>query len=104
MNFKDYKICHIYGQQMWHDQAIIIGNKEGLEQLKNMIDIALNENQSEEVFYPVDLAGYNLKIMCVEDDEKLEHLSLPYHDENYYTKSDDEISPENILKKSTRHK
>ena len=27
MNFKDYKICNIYGQQMWHDQAIIIGNK-----------------------------------------------------------------------------
>ncbi len=34
MDFKDYKICNIYGQQMWHDQAIIIGNKKRIRTIK----------------------------------------------------------------------
>lgn len=102
MNFKDYKICNIYGQQMWHNQAIIIGNKKGLEQLRDMIDVALTENQSEDIFYPTDFEGYELKIICLEDEKTLEHLALPYHDENYYTKTDNEVAPESINnKKST---
>lgn len=35
------KILNIYGQEAWHTEARIIGNREGLEALKQTIDDAL---------------------------------------------------------------
>ena len=35
------KILNIYGQEAWHTEARIIGNREGLESLKQTIDNAL---------------------------------------------------------------
>ena len=40
------KILNIYGQEAWHTDARVIGNKEGLEQLRNTIDKALQEGKA----------------------------------------------------------
>lgn len=90
---KDDVICHIYGQQMWHDSAYIVGNKKGLENLRVLIDLALEKDEAVvDSFYPKDFEGYKLYVACVEE-SVLEELELPYYDENYYQKSDEEKSP-----------
>ncbi|MGR5880364.1 hypothetical protein ACT7DO_24330 [Bacillus pacificus] len=41
-----------------------------------MIDVALTENQSEDIFYPTDFEGYELKIICLEDEKNIGALSF----------------------------
>ncbi|MDD4984997.1 MAG: hypothetical protein PHQ43_04290 [Dehalococcoidales bacterium] len=40
------KILNIYGQEAWHTEAKIIGNREGLLQLRATIDKALQEGKA----------------------------------------------------------
>ena len=96
---KEDEICHIYGQQMWHDSAIIVGNRKGLESLKALIDLALEKGGAVGNFYPKDFEGYKLYVSCVEE-SILEELELPYYDEVYYQKSEEEKSPMSVSKKN----
>lgn len=77
---------HIYGQQSWHQDAFIVGNRAALEQLYKGIGEALQHGEKREVFFPVDGEGYNLYISCVEDDFDFEQLDAPYHDPEIFEK------------------
>jgi len=69
------KILNIYGQEAWHTEARIIGNREGLEALKQTIDDALRvpdgkattENDTEPLFAS-DGEGYEV-IVEMHNDE-----------------------------------
>lgn len=96
---EDNEICHIYGQQMWHDSVYIVGNKKGLENLRDLINLALEKNKTvADSFYPKDFEGYKLYVACVKE-TVLEELELPYYDKDYYHKNDEEKSPVFLTKR-----
>jgi len=71
---------HIYGQQMWHGDAFIVGNRAALLSLRNALDQALQFGEKKEVFFPTDEEGYDLYVNCVEDEFYWGQLDSPYHD------------------------
>ncbi|MCY7500445.1 hypothetical protein [Bacillus pumilus] len=94
MKDKD-KICHIYAQKSWHMDSYIIGNREGLIELKSAIDQALKSNVGQAELFPSDLEDYTTYVALVNDKEELDSLIMPYIDED----NDDEnlIHPVDIV-------
>jgi len=71
------KILNIYGQEAWHTEARIVGNKEGLEQLRNTIDKALQEGKAtteadvkdgKTALFASDGEGYSVLVECHGDE------------------------------------
>ena len=69
------RILNIYGQEYWHCDALIVGNKEGLEALKQTIDEALrviskkaSTKDDKEPFFASDGEGYEV-IVELHDEE-----------------------------------
>ena len=69
------KILNIYGQWYWHTEARIIGNREGLEALRQTIDDALtivvdeaSTKQDPEPLFASDGEGYEV-IVEIHNDE-----------------------------------
>ena len=89
---------HIYGQQSWHGDAYIVGNKEALLGLKEAIDMALNQNKNIHSQYAADGEGYNLFVINATDEE-MNKLMLPYIDE-HAANPEKGIHPINILGKN----
>jgi hypothetical protein len=58
------KILNIYGQEAWHDDARIVGNREGLEALRAVIADALSQgaatSQSVDPIFASDGEGYEV--------------------------------------------
>jgi hypothetical protein len=79
-------ICHIYGQDMWHGDAFIVGNRTALEELRNAIDIALKYGEIRTILSPSDDEGYELFISCVDDGFNWDLIDMPYHDPEYFDK------------------
>jgi len=68
------KILNIYGQEAWHTEARIIGNREGLEALRQTIDDALtiavdeaSTKQNPEPLFASDGEGYEVIVECHND-------------------------------------
>lgn len=81
---EDFPVVHLYGQEMWHCEAFILGNAEGLRALRDAIDRALAAPGQPQAFEPFvrDGEGYALAIACL-DDETMGRAALPYHDEMF---------------------
>ena len=71
------KILNIYGQEAWHTEARIIGNRDGLLELKSTIDRALTYKRAttktdvkngETELYASDGEGYEVIIEMHNDD------------------------------------
>ncbi len=66
------KILNIYGQEAWHCEARIIGNKEGLLELRATIDKALKDGlaipSGDLPLYASDGEGYEVIVECHDDD------------------------------------
>ena len=73
------KLLNIYGQAFYHQEARIIGNKEGLIQLRNTIDKALIEgtattesdvkhDDGNTALFASDGEGYEIIVECQNDD------------------------------------
>ncbi|AMX00044.1 hypothetical protein [Rummeliibacillus stabekisii] len=73
--FEEEETLHIYGQQMWHDNAYIVGNRA-----------ALQYGEKKDVFFPNDGEGYDLYVACVDDQFNWENLEAPYHDTEIFEK------------------
>jgi len=76
------KILNIYGQYMWHTEARIIGNREGLLELKAVIDRALTykratsetdvkDNNGDTALFASDGEGYEVIVECQNDESGL---------------------------------
>lgn len=66
------KLLNIYGQQSYHTEARIIGNTQGLLELRNLIDKAIENkvavsDTTEDCIFPSDGEGYELTIVCSDD-------------------------------------
>jgi len=70
------KVLNIYGQEFWHSEAKIAGNKEALKALREAIDRAIKNDKSvlgagekvDEALFANDGEGYALEIYCLPDD------------------------------------
>lgn len=60
---KPFPIVHILPQAMWHDEAAIIGNEEGLRALRNAIDAALTREVARAEVFADDGEGYHAVIV-----------------------------------------
>lgn len=61
-------ILHIYAQQAPHDEAFIVGNREGLLALRRAIDAALSQKngQSKESAFVSDGEGFDVHVILQE--------------------------------------
>lgn len=93
-------LLHAYGQRFWHDEALIVANKEALVKLKNAIDVALRYGDGRFSSTTSDGEGYDFYIKClhgeVETNQVWANLELPYHDREMYVPKADEIDPYSI--------
>ena len=80
MTFKDEKYLHIYAQHTPHYESFIVGNKKALLELRETIDEALKEGESDKYFTPSDGEGYQVFVIKVSDDDMalFESLEMPY--------------------------
>lgn len=72
----------IYGQEFEHDDAYIVGNRDSLKKLADIILLAaggdMNSFQRSPYFYiPTDGEGYNVTVIVTEK----ENLAVPYFSE-----------------------
>lgn len=101
---KGTNVLHIYAQDSWHKEAYIVGNKEGLLELRKAIDQALKSKEAIAEVFPADGEGYEAMVLLVDDDEeeKLLNIELPYtgKDMNYDVVFNDEVMlhPHSLVK------
>ncbi|MDK8642769.1 hypothetical protein [Niallia taxi] len=93
---------HLYGQRYWHDDSLIIGNREALVKLKNVIDMALTYGEGRTVVSSSDWEGYDLYVKCLpgepETNKKWDSIQLPYHDREMYVPDEkEELDPYKLL-------
>ncbi|MBC6973319.1 hypothetical protein H9I32_13320 [Bacillus sp. Xin] len=69
---------HLYSQQMWHDDAVMIANRESLQPLRDAVDLALSQGEARYHSFTSDGEGYTTYITCLDDTEKWSKLELPY--------------------------
>ena len=66
------KILNIYGQYYWHTEARIVGNQEGLLELRDAIDKAIKTSKSctsnDEPLFASDGEGYEIIVECHNDE------------------------------------
>jgi hypothetical protein len=74
------EIVHIYQQAYWHDDAYIVGNRTGIEQLHAALTLALDSGADTARPFARDSKGYRIEVHVV-DDETAMKLALPYTDE-----------------------
>ena len=86
----------IYSQPAWHEDAIIVGNEEGLLALKTAIENALLLGSSkDEIMLPMDGEGYSLKVVLT-DEITIFRLPVPYYED--IAKEQDVICLNNLHK------
>jgi hypothetical protein len=107
----DTKLVHIYGQEAWHEEAWIVGNKKGLKALRAAIDGALmrDPEQPEETnavceveVFTNDGEGYTIYAMLVEGelsekDKRWNKIAVPYADEIARERDVDAVWPHKLL-------
>jgi hypothetical protein len=89
---------HIYAQALWHDEALIIGDREAIEKLREACDKALLEGKAKESFMVSDGEGYDLYI-AIEDGIRDANFVLPYTDfENIGINQKECVQPWDLLR------
>lgn len=95
MEKETYDDLHIYGQKDWHDEAIIVGNRQALEKLKQLIELALEKGDGMHHFWPNDRECYELYVSC-QDDQTMEKLTVPYTEAAFASKNN-AVEPYDVL-------
>ena len=62
---------HIFGQEFWHDEAFLVGDRNALIELKKAIGVALDDKISKPIFMQNDGEGYFAIVVCAENLDKL---------------------------------
>lgn len=97
-------ILHIYGQEMWHDDINIYGNRKALEDLKCAIETLLrtteNNNSENNINMPNSISiksfvndgeGFTCFIYLKQEDE-INKLPVPYSDKIAKNKNQEDIN------------
>jgi hypothetical protein len=72
---------HLYSPQMWHDEAFIVANMQGLLSLRKAIDDAILNGHGSAFAFVGDGEGFHTIIAKVEDKD-FDTLAVPYSDED----------------------
>ena len=73
-------VVHLHAASFWHDDAWIVGNREGLEQLRAAIDRALDKGGTHASAFVNDGEGFTC-FVALESDADMNRLNVPYTDE-----------------------
>ncbi len=90
------KRLHIYGQDSWHSEAAIVGNRAALENLIHALQLALEMDAGSEFAIEAfvnDGEGYNCKVIRLENDVQWDELATPYTDEVCQFANDGKVYP-----------
>jgi hypothetical protein len=102
------RLLHLYGQEAWHDEAFVIGNREGLLALRALIDEALttgrakSKETSEEQIWVSDGEGYTINIIFEDgdwDSEFWNRIAMPYSEDYASGGEENTIYPWRIVAK-----
>ncbi|MCA0173260.1 hypothetical protein [Bacillus sp. RAR_GA_16] len=73
-----FPYMQLYGQELWHSPAFLLANREGLLQLREAIDVALQNGEYRHVTSSSDGDGYDLLIKRIEEDVEWSRVETPY--------------------------
>lgn len=78
-----YNVIHIFGQHTYHDDVHIIGSKESLIALRDAIDKVVGSGKNVEKIkaFVNDGEGFDLEVICCNEESDLSRLVSPYFDE-----------------------
>jgi hypothetical protein len=71
-------ILWVYGQESWHDDSVVVGDRRALEQLNHALGEALREGEATFSSCASDDRGFEVLVKLAEDAELLRALPLPY--------------------------
>lgn len=75
----DTRYLHVYAQHSYHQESLIVGNREGLLELRRLIDKALVQGTSASgMFFPSDDEGYEVYVGMVNDEKLFRSFEMPY--------------------------
>lgn len=74
------RTIQIYGQNAWHDSAVILSDRDGLLALRGAIDRLLQTDKVSEYVncYVSDGEGYHLFISKIDNSKEWAEAELPY--------------------------
>jgi hypothetical protein len=76
---KDLGTLHVYAQELWHDEAFIVGDVRALEQLRDAVSAALTSGRGSALVFARDGEGYRLHVVRHET-ARMDRMRLPYAD------------------------
>lgn len=71
------KYLHVYGQRYEHSTAFIVGNVEGLKELRKLIDTTLKEGMKESELFTYDGEEFTLRVLQFNEANEIV-LAKPY--------------------------
>jgi hypothetical protein len=75
----DTLYLHLYAQHSYHQESLIVGNREGLLELRKLIDKALAQGTSVSgSLFSSDDEGYELYVGMVNDEDLFKSFEMPY--------------------------
>lgn len=98
-------VLHIFGQSNEHDDAYIIGNRDGLQALLFAVQRALVDLDGQSKAMVQDGEGFGIKVMLLDQDwqsDAFKSLAVPYTSKYAQEKREDNITWPDILWE-TRH-
>ena len=74
---------HVYGQQAWHDDVVIVGSSADMIALRDQIDAAIHCIKVKDTpdYFTNDGEGYGIIIIPVTEQE-MQEIPLPYTDDS----------------------
>lgn len=82
-------LLHLYAQSFEHAEAWVVGSKEGLKALRDVIDKVLTGDEASECADVEVVDGEGYKLLVVQTDKKelyKKEVSLPYANATYQGK------------------
>lgn len=73
---------HLYPQPFQHETAFVVGTREGLQELRNLIDRALEADIANGEVTTADGEGYDLVVISLLQ-AAFDEAQLPYTDEEW---------------------
>lgn len=79
MSWKHQLYLHVYAQHTNHQESFIVGNKQALLELRDLIDQALVEGKAVGGgFFSSDDEGYEMYVATIKDEDTFQSLEMPY--------------------------
>lgn len=87
----DKAILKVYPSKFWHDEVVIIGNREGLLKMKEAIETALAGKTSSALVQETDGCEYNISCKMYNGEvTKDEWSDFPLHYDDIDVKQEDQ--------------